>query len=224
MARSTGLPSPTRASAQQQLATKLGEALQTNQEKEGRHYRVPLVLLRGVIETGRGLLAFGTRGCLPMTRLRRALRACDGLEHLVVELAPASLCLYYRAAHTRGSLTLYLQPISESKPPYLVVPLAKDRVPPVTSQTRRHRPTALSFLIARLERAGYTAEVQPCHIDSWFGEVRDLFGEVVGDLAFRGPIDEPNEYARGLSYTSRLFDLQRFPDRVLAIVRECEDV
>jgi hypothetical protein len=65
-------------------------------------------------------------------------------------------------------------------------------------------PPVLVELMRVLARAGFRIDLQAVHFDSYFAVVRDDSGEAVGNIEYRSPLDEAEEYARGLSYASLL--------------------
>jgi hypothetical protein len=79
-------------------------------------------------------------------------------------------------------------------------------------------PPVLVRLVDALVRRGHRVEIRAVHDDSYAALVRNALGQVVGTIEYRSPLDEPVEYARGLSYAG-VFDQQRWPDRTFAVVR-----
>lgn len=63
-------------------------------------------------------------------------------------------------------------------------------------------PAILMDLVDVLVRRGLRVEIQPIPItfDSYLIVVRDVDGARVGTIQYRSPLDEPKEYAQGLSY------------------------
>lgn len=79
-------------------------------------------------------------------------------------------------------------------------------------------PPVLMELVRVLVRRGHRVELRAVHYDSYAAVVRNAFGQTIGTIEYRSPLDEPTEYARGLSYAG-VFDMQLWPDRTFAIVR-----
>lgn len=80
-------------------------------------------------------------------------------------------------------------------------------------------PPVLVDLIDALVRRGHRVEIRAVHYDSYAAVVRNPLGQFVGTIEYRSPLDEPAEYARGLSYAG-VFDMQKWPDRTFAVVRQ----
>lgn len=57
---------------------------------------------------------------------------------------------------------------------------------------------AVFALVAR----GYTVEVRSACRASYHATIRNHLDAVVGDLEYRDPSDEPEEYAQGLTYAN----------------------
>lgn len=78
-------------------------------------------------------------------------------------------------------------------------------------------PPDLVALIRGLVRTGHVVAIRGVFTDSYYAEVRNAMGAVVGNLEYRSPRDELEDRARGLSYAS-VFDAQRYPDRTFELV------
>ena len=74
-------------------------------------------------------------------------------------------------------------------------------------------------LIDLLVRSGHRVEIRAVLRASYIAEIRDIFGEPVGNLEYRSALDEPEEQARGVSYASFDVDVERHPDRTFRLVQ-----
>jgi hypothetical protein len=79
-------------------------------------------------------------------------------------------------------------------------------------------PPVLVALIRALVRAGLRVELRAVLFDSYAAVVRNELEQRVGDIEYRSPLDEPAEYARGLSYAS-VYDPQHFADHAFRVAQ-----
>jgi hypothetical protein len=85
---------------------------------------------------------------------------------------------------------------------------------------RQPRPCAAQFLAVVLDLVsrGYIVEVRGHHKASLAATVRNQLDLVVGDLQYRDPADEANEYAWGISYAGHTQDQQYAPDLTFQVI------
>lgn len=78
-------------------------------------------------------------------------------------------------------------------------------------------PPVLVKLVRALLRAGFTVKLGAVHDDSYHGIVFNPLDQPVGSIEYRSPLDEPAEYARGLSYAALHEDA--VPDRAFRVAQ-----
>lgn len=85
---------------------------------------------------------------------------------------------------------------------------------------REQRPDTFQFLalVFNLVSRGYVIELKSSGKSSYHATVRNQLDLIVGDIQFRDPQDEPNEFAQGISYGSHNSDPQYAPDITFKLV------
>lgn len=80
-------------------------------------------------------------------------------------------------------------------------------------------PDELVVLLELLLNRGYSIELSRVHHASYQAKVRNAYGAIIGDFEYRHPIDEPHEWAQGLSYAAHFIDPSLYYDRTFELVR-----
>lgn len=82
----------------------------------------------------------------------------------------------------------------------------------------QHSSSFLAAVFALVAR-GYIVEIRRVRTASYAATIRNQLDTVVGDLEYRDPVDEPNEYAQGLSSSDYGYEMGRVFDIVLAFCK-----
>lgn len=92
-------------------------------------------------------------------------------------------------------------------------------VPEVARRPRMDPAQWMSLCFTLLAR-GYILEMKAVMRGSFHATVRNQLDRVVGDITYRDPQDEPNDYAQGISYGSHVSDPEFDPDITFKQVME----
>jgi hypothetical protein len=84
----------------------------------------------------------------------------------------------------------------------------------------RQDPAQWLSLCFTLMARGYILEMKAVARASFHATVRNQLDRIVGDISYRDPQDEPNDFAQGISYGSHVSDPEFDPDLTFRTVLE----